>query len=86
MLEVACVYREPIQLVYNSLNSNNDLRLGSDDWIKVEELHKFLKTFYLATNTVSVQYTPTIFSILVNITVVSKVLAEYTKYFVQRVN
>ena len=76
MLIVAYDYREPIKLVYNARNTNPDLNLCDDDWAEIKALCKFLKTFYQATHTVSAIYTPTISSVLVNITVVSSVAFE----------
>ena len=81
MFEVVVICRKPKQLVYNSYNEDVNLMLDEDDWTEVEELCKFLKTFYQATNTISAQYTPTISSVLVTITAISKVLVEYKKLF-----
>ena len=77
MLQVAYVYQEPLQLVFNAHNADPSLRIGFEDWQNTKELIDFLNVFYKATNACSCQYYPTISSVLVNICVISIELAKY---------
>uniref|UniRef100_A0A3Q7GTL7 hAT-like transposase RNase-H fold domain-containing protein n=1 Tax=Solanum lycopersicum TaxID=4081 RepID=A0A3Q7GTL7_SOLLC len=77
MLQVAYVYQELLQLVFNAHNEDPSLRTGFEDWKNTKELIDFLNVFYKATNECSGQYYPTISSILVNICAIS---IEFSKY------
>ena len=77
MLQVAYVYQEPLQLVFNAHNADPSLRIGFENWQNTKELIDFLNVFYRATNACSGQYYPTISSVLVNICAISIEFAKY---------
>ena len=77
MLQVAYVYQEPLQLVFNAHNADPNLRIGFEDWQNTKELIDFFKVFYKATNECSGQYYPTISYVLVNICAISIEFAKY---------
>ena len=56
MLQVAYVYQEPLQFVFNAHNADPSLRIGFEDWQNTKELIDFLKVFYKVTNECSGQY------------------------------
>ena len=54
-LQVAYVYQEPLQLVFNAHNVDPSLRISFEDWQNTKELIDFLNVFYKATNECSGQ-------------------------------
>ena len=45
MLQVAYVYQEPLQLVFNAHNADPSLRIDFEDWQNTKELIDFLNVF-----------------------------------------
>ncbi|KAG5614098.1 hypothetical protein H5410_013922 [Solanum commersonii] len=46
MLQVAYIYQEPVQLVFNAHNADPNLRIDYEDWENTKELIEFLINIY----------------------------------------
>lgn len=56
IFDVAYKHRKPITMQFNSHNVYLDWKITENDWIEVNELRNFLKSFYNATKVFSKKY------------------------------